>query len=111
MPPLPTPLAAFFTPQARARGERYHEEGRVRLEDASATHVDARVRGSRPYRVTVDVRDDLIATSCTCPYGTEFDTGCKHVWATILAAADAGHRIEPRDTLVHGPPAATRDDR
>jgi uncharacterized Zn finger protein len=109
MPAIPPALAAFFTPQVRTRGERYHREGRVRLKHASPTHVEAVVRGSRPYTVTFEVRDDLVATSCTCPYATDFDTGCKHVWAALLAAADEGNVLETRESLVHGPPAVTRD--
>src|SRR4051812_21588201 len=96
MPAVPSTVADFFTPQVRTRGERYFREGRVRLRAASPTHVEATVRGSRPYTVTVSVREDLIATSCTCPYAEDFDTGCKHVWATHLAAADGGNVLEVR---------------
>ena len=110
MPKVPLTLAAFFTPQARSRGERYFNEGRVRLRNTSPTYLEATVRGSRPYTVTVAVQDDRIATSCTCPYANDFDTGCKHVWATILAAADEGTALEQRPSLLHGHPAATRDD-
>jgi hypothetical protein len=53
-------------------------------------YVEARVRGSRDYSVTLDYDRGVLFAVCDCPY---FDSGeaCKHIWATILAADARGY--------------------
>ena len=48
--------------------------------------VHATVRGTEDYRVDVTRHDDRFTASCTCPYFTDRDEICKHIWAVMLAA-------------------------
>ena len=43
------------------------------------------MRGTRNYRVEIELDDDEFESSCTCPY--EFEGHCKHIVATLLALA------------------------
>lgn len=53
--------------------------------DVSGKAAVATVRGTRNYRVEIDLDDDEFESSCTCPY--EFGGYCKHIVATLLALA------------------------
>jgi superfamily II DNA or RNA helicase len=75
----------------RERGARYFSRGAVQVVSGTPDQVVARVRGTRPYRVRLQVADDptSLLAQCTCPY---FDGHgvCKHVWATLLMAEEQG---------------------
>jgi superfamily II DNA or RNA helicase len=83
-------LAGEFSDASRNRGRIYLWEGRVRIQHGSADHVDANVRGTRRYEVSLDWADGVLYAMCDCP---RQDTGdpCKHVWATILASDQRGY--------------------
>jgi hypothetical protein len=75
------------------RGERYFEEGRVKIISASSFMVTAKVVGTRNYRVELALEDEnTISATCTCPY--DWGGYCKHVVATLLAMNEAGAEIE-----------------
>lgn len=68
------------------RGEDYFENGSVeRIDEKEKNHFTARVSGSSEYvvEVTLNESDDIVATSCNCPY----DQGdfCKHQVAVFYA--------------------------
>lgn len=86
--PLPRALARQVPPAVRAKGTAYYEDGAVIHAEGSAARVDAIVRGSRPYRVTVARRADVLTASCECKYFQDRASICKHIWAVML---DAGH--------------------
>ncbi|SEL74022.1 DEAD/DEAH box helicase [Paenibacillus sp. OK003] len=70
------------------RGEDYKLSGRVTnmVVSEDECHYDAVVRGTKRYKVTVDL-DDVgeIEATCNCPaYGNYYDY-CKHVAAVLLA--------------------------
>lgn len=70
------------------RGEDYKLSGRVTnmVVSEDKCHYDAVVRGTKRYKVTVDL-DDVgeIEATCNCPaYGNYYDY-CKHVAAVLLA--------------------------
>ncbi|MBZ5727359.1 MAG: SWIM zinc finger family protein, partial [Acidobacteriia bacterium] len=51
--------------------------------------MDAHVRGSRNYEVSLDWEDGVLAASCDCAH---FESEpCKHLWAAILAAEARGY--------------------
>ena len=73
----------------RTRGESYFQRGRVSILNSSDGSLIASVKGTRKYQVTLDLREEELIVSCTCPYFTDVVAPCKHVWATILAADEA----------------------
>jgi len=87
---LPKRLADDFSHAVRNRGKNYYWMNCVRIQGGSRTHVDALVRGSRNYEVSLDWKDGVLYTQCDCAH---FDTDgpCKHLWATILAADARGY--------------------
>jgi superfamily II DNA or RNA helicase len=90
---LSAALAKHFDSTIRERGSAYYRQGRVKVVAGGAAYISARVRGTHHYEVGLDlVEQELIAT-CTCPYYS--DNGlCKHLWATVLAAEAVGHLSE-----------------
>lgn len=65
------------------RGAAYAQAGHVRGLRRSSGVLTARVRGTRRYRVMVDLADGL-HHRCDCPLGEE-GAFCKHCVATVLA--------------------------
>lgn len=86
-------LAEDFSPTVKNKGRQYFWQGRVRIQDGSEFDVEARVRGTRDYGVSLDWEDGRLTAWCDCAY---FDTdgACKHLWATILAAEGRGFLSE-----------------
>lgn len=78
------------TPAIRARGFDYYRSGVVKLDSVSTDSVTATVSGSGRYLVMLDLEDQVVHCSCTCPYIEENDAPCKHIWATVLAAEARG---------------------
>ena len=75
-------IRKFCTESSFERGERYFEEGRVEITDATPSSVVATVKGTENYRVEMQI-DDTIRASCSCPY--DWGGYCKHIVATYLA--------------------------
>lgn len=70
-----------------ARGERYHQEGRVSDLVRDGKTITATVNGSAPYAVRLWVTGDRIAYTCNCPVGEE-GRFCKHCVAVALSLTD-----------------------
>jgi hypothetical protein len=86
---LITELSSDFSKAVRSRGADYFQEGRVKITNGSGREVHARVRGSRDYRVDLEIEGNEIVVHCDCP---AFEREpCKHIWATILAVEGKGH--------------------
>ena len=86
---LITELSSDFSKAVRSRGADYFQEGRVKITNGSGREVHARVRGSRNYRVNLEIEGNEIVVHCDCP---AFEREpCKHIWATILAVEGKGH--------------------
>ena len=82
-------LTGDFSATVRNRGRNYYWQGRVSIRHASKSQVDALVRGSRSYEVSLDWEDGVLAASCDCAH---FESEpCKHLWAAILAADARGY--------------------
>src|SRR5256885_14838127 len=81
---LSTSLAAQVPLAIRDRGREYFESGSVEIENVTAREVAANVQGSDLYEVDLVLEGRTIYASCTCPYVSEYDAPCKHIWATIL---------------------------
>jgi uncharacterized Zn finger protein len=75
------------------RGQRYLEEGRVKIKEASPSKVRAVVAGTSNYRVEINLEDKKgISATCTCPY--DWEGYCKHIVATLLAMLEDRDMIE-----------------
>jgi superfamily II DNA or RNA helicase len=103
-------LRSDFSAYIRVRGEQYLRNGWVGIVEAAESAVRATVSGSRPYRVEIQDGDRGLQLSCECPF---FDSSgpCKHLWATVLAADQAGYLTAVADrpkvtALYEQPPVA-----
>ncbi len=83
-------LRSFVSASSRRRGEDYFRGGRVTLVTSTPTVFSTVVRGTRRYDVTLTLGPDSLKASCTCPYFADTFDPCKHVWAAILTADQAG---------------------
>ncbi len=83
-------LSRSFPPDLRARGEDYLRRKRVMDLQGDSTGIDAVVRGSRLYAVSLEVGDGTLYSECDCPYFQQNVAPCKHLWALILAADKQG---------------------
>ena len=83
-------LARDVSERTRIKGNRYFLGGAVRSIEGSDTHVTATVRGSEWYQVHLTRFGDEVLASCGCPYFTDRNDFCKHIWAVILAADAEG---------------------
>lgn len=69
--------------QSFQRGEKYYRQERVHNLGRADTLIEAKVMGSRPYKVTLEL--DSFTPTCSCPVGTSW---CKHAVALGLTLAD-----------------------
>jgi uncharacterized Zn finger protein len=79
------------------RGQTYRAEGRIQRRNRFGSLVTATVQGSRLYEVAVDLTEETVSATCTCPYTGPGD--CKHVVGVLLDVtenppADQSERIE-----------------
>lgn len=80
-------LAEEFDPEVIRRGKDYFKRGRVQFITSTPVHFETRVKGSSTYDVMISADDAGVCEySCTCPYAEDGDIGCKHIWASLLAA-------------------------
>lgn len=86
-------VASEFAPEVRRRGQEYYRIGQVHILEGSALRVRAIVRGTSRYQITLSREHDLISGECNCPYTDSYGEPCKHLWATLLAAEDAGYLL------------------
>ena len=82
-------MAGDFPVGIRRRGEEYHWQKLVRIEQGSKDHVEATIRGSQQYEVEIDWKPGELSVYCACPY-FESNGPCKHLWAVILTAESRG---------------------
>jgi len=68
-----------------ARGQAYHDEGRVEIAAMDRTRVAARVIGSEIYRTELKGAGKRFSGACSCPAFSDHGF-CKHMVATALAA-------------------------
>lgn len=85
-------LRQMCTESSFDQGERYFEEGRVRIKEATPTCVKAVVSGTEDYHVEIEL-DEEFSGECDCPY--DWDGLCKHIVATFLAVIRDDVEIEP----------------
>jgi superfamily II DNA or RNA helicase len=96
---LASVLSPFVSGTVRHRGEQYQRSGLVRLRVCNGSRVEATVSGTDEYAVALQREDRMVWASCTCPYSTDRDEVCKHIWATVLAADARGGLRRDRGDL------------
>jgi uncharacterized Zn finger protein len=92
-------IKALADPKVFERGRAVLRSGAVSALVRRGEELTAAVAGSEdaPYRVAIRLKDGTVADHrCTCPY--EWGGACKHVVATLLAAAVPG-AVAERPTL------------
>ncbi len=87
---LANKISHGFSSSVRHRGSDYFHMGWVRVKKGGECYVEAQVRGSRNYLVTLSLEENQLAVFCDCPY-YESNGPCKHIWATILEADKRGY--------------------
>ncbi|MGO9011917.1 MAG: SWIM zinc finger family protein [Bryobacteraceae bacterium] len=70
--------------QSYRRGVDYFAHGHVESLDEDESGVEASVRGTQDYRVTLTLDEGVLDYDCDCPIGAE-GTFCKHCVAAALA--------------------------
>jgi superfamily II DNA or RNA helicase len=91
-------LSRQVAADVRRRGAHYYMTGAVRILKGDAEKVEASVRGTQVYAVTLDRRGKVIKAHCSCPYFQDRERLCKHVWATLLVADEKGYLRGPDDS-------------
>lgn len=91
------PLTTYLTRQVpsdiRARGADYFQRRKVKILEGNDWLVDATVRGTEVYDVSLTREDDTLTAWCSCPYCEDRYEICKHIWATVLAAEPLGYLL------------------
>ncbi|MBL8176846.1 MAG: DEAD/DEAH box helicase [Bryobacterales bacterium] len=88
--PLLADISASFPSVVRQRGDWIYRGGNVKIVSGNPTSVDALVKGTYKYEVSLQRSSEVVRVSCTCPYYMS-DGPCKHIWAALLAAADRNY--------------------
>lgn len=74
-------LRQLCTESSFYKGDRYFDEGRVRIMEASPSRVKAVVSGTEDYHVEIKLDEEFFG-ECDCPY--DWGGLCKHIVATFL---------------------------
>ena len=77
-------VRALADSRSYERGRHYFDDGRVAPPRRVGSRIEARVRGSTDYDVSIWVKGDGLAYTCTCPHCAE-GAFCKHCVAVALA--------------------------
>ena len=95
-------LAEMTLPQVWERGEDLYFEGAVQMLTKDDDEWNAKVLGSRKYKVSIGVENGSVTSwDCNCPY--DHGPVCKHVVALALAAEDVGD-VEVIENAFEKPP-------
>ncbi len=112
---LASALSSRVDDGVRSRGAGYFRTGAVRVQNGSASEVNAQVRGSRVYDVEISWDGHVLTLFCDCPYFETVGRTCKHLWATILASDAKDYfasmtRFDPKSVVYDTPGATDGED-
>jgi superfamily II DNA or RNA helicase len=97
-------LAPTVPGGSRVKGRAYFLDRAVVYIAGGEWSVEATVRGSRDYHVTIRREGNVFSGSCECPYFEDRFVVCKHIWAAMLEAERrqllAGDGDLPRDAVL-----------
>lgn len=100
-------IRSLCTEQSFERGVDYYDQDRVLELHVDGEEITATVRGSSDYRVSVEIGNETIRTTCNCPY--DYTGDCKHIVAVLLAVENRETDLESETSGAIGSPSATRD--
>jgi len=80
--PTQSEIRSFCTEQSFERGVKYYEQERIQKLEGEGGDITAIVRGSHDYTVSIDIDDNTIQTTYSCPY--DYAGDCKHIVAVLL---------------------------
>lgn len=79
-------IRSLCTEQSFQRGQAYNERGHVTDLVIGEGEIRATVQGTHAYEISIQLTDERIRTTCSCPY--DYAGDCKHIVATLLATAE-----------------------
>jgi len=83
-------LSEEFDETTRVRGRNFFQRGAVTLTRQTHRSVSAAVLGERRFEVEIDWDSGYFDYQCDCDDYQLRGQGCKHIWATLLAAQNKG---------------------
>ena len=108
---LSSTLESKFRGDIRFRGQAYVKAERVAITRVTADELFGVVADGTEFQTQLTRRDDTMLMTCSCAngHGNPHEVRCKHVWATILQAEQAGY-INDGAKANYFPPFATEED-
>lgn len=80
----------LFETQIRRRGETYYSEKKIRNVRQNENKYTCIADGTDSYKVSITFNADELnkieSATCTCPYYTDKQKNCKHIYALLLKA-------------------------
>lgn len=85
---------SLFPVQIRNRGEEYYYEDKIKCFKANGNNYSCIVKGNAFYKVnlSIDVNNNIISSSCTCPYFSDNGHNCKHIYALLYKVKCCGNK-------------------
>lgn len=76
---------SLFPVQIRNRGEVYYCEDKIKYFKENGNNYSCIVKGNENYNVklSIDENNNIISSSCTCPYYLDKEHNCKHIYALL----------------------------
>jgi superfamily II DNA or RNA helicase len=83
-------LGHYFSKKIKQRGQRYAQNGHVRLKKVDQSSIACLVEGSLDYAVDIIAEEsgERFKVFCSCPHFAG-GSACKHLWAALVAADEA----------------------
>jgi superfamily II DNA or RNA helicase len=104
-------LESKFRGDIRFRGQAYVKAERVAITRVTADELFGVVEDGTEFHTQLTRRDDMMLMTCSCAngHGNPHEVRCKHVWATILQAEQAGY-ISDAAKVNYFPPFTTEEE-
>lgn len=108
---LSSTLESKFRGDIRFRGQAYVKAERVAITRVTADELFGVVEDGTEFHTQLTRRDDTMLMTCSCAngQGNPHEVRCKHVWATILQAEQAGY-INDAAKPNYFPPFTTEEE-
>ena len=90
---LSSVLESKFRGDIRFRGQAYLKAERVAITRVTADELFGVVQDGTEFKTQLTRKEDQLLMTCSCAtgQGNPHEVRCKHVWATILHAEQAGY--------------------
>ena len=85
----------LFPIQIRSRGESYYEDDKIKYFKNNTYNYSCVVKGTEDYKVTIKFKndsDDIEEMNCTCPYFSDKNNNCKHIYALLYKIKCEGNK-------------------